>query len=209
MAKKTHETKAEGAAKAKDADSTRCRGKVAVVVANVVDEWKVGFRWFKPVTPSYIAVINTTCCVHCHRLQKRKGKSEARISFFALTKTRTKIGTTEVPSASIEIPSGNGMDINNSNLTFGIHPFYIEKRYEPKRLQVTKEGNSYVGLNLNRTPLLMTTRNSSKKDNLSMSNSFSALNEEEEDVENVYDESANLIQNTKAGGSSSFTAAAG
>ncbi|GKB09782.1 hypothetical protein Tco_0843705 [Tanacetum coccineum] len=46
-----------------------------------------------------------------------------------------------------------------------------------------------------------------------MSNSFSALNEEEEDddeeeVENVYDESANLIQNTKPGGSSSFTATA-
>ncbi|GJV43933.1 hypothetical protein Tco_1428469 [Tanacetum coccineum] len=60
--------------------------------------------------------------------------------------------------------------------------------------------------------MLKTTGNSSKKDNLSMSNSFSALNEEEEeedeeDVENVYDESANLIQNTKAGGSSSFTAA--
>ncbi|GJZ26941.1 zinc knuckle CX2CX4HX4C containing protein [Tanacetum coccineum] len=33
--------------------------------------------------------------------------------------------------------------------------------------------------------------------------------EDEEDVENVYDESAKLIQNTKAGGSSSFTAAAG
>ncbi|GKB48367.1 hypothetical protein Tco_0899120, partial [Tanacetum coccineum] len=46
-----------------------------------------------------------------------------------------------------------------------------------------------------------------------MSNSFSALNVEEEDdkedVENVYDESANLIQNIKAGGSSSFTAVAG
>ncbi|GKC68191.1 hypothetical protein Tco_1100789 [Tanacetum coccineum] len=57
-----------------------------------------------------------------------------------------------------------------------------------------------------------TTGNSSKKDNLSMSNSFSALNNEEEDdeeVKNVYDESANKIQNTKAGGSSSFTAAAG
>ncbi|GKA96537.1 hypothetical protein Tco_0818632 [Tanacetum coccineum] len=53
-----------------------------------------------------------------------------------------------------------------------------------------------------------TTGNSSKKDNLSMSNSFSALNEEEE-VENVYDELANLIQKIKAGGSSSFTAAAG
>ncbi|GJX30921.1 hypothetical protein Tco_0240776 [Tanacetum coccineum] len=57
------------------------------------------------------------------------------------------------------------------------------------------------------TPMLKTIGNSSKKDNLSMSNSFSALNkeEDEEDVENVYDESANLIQNTKAGGSSSFT----
>ncbi|GKA85885.1 zinc knuckle CX2CX4HX4C containing protein [Tanacetum coccineum] len=33
--------------------------------------------------------------------------------------------------------------------------------------------------------------------------------EYEEEVENVYDESANLIQNTKAGGSSSFTAATG
>ncbi|GJS29937.1 putative reverse transcriptase domain-containing protein [Tanacetum coccineum] len=55
--------------------------------------------------------------------------------------------------------------------------------------------------------MLKTTGNSSKKDNLSMSNSFSAFNEEE-DVENVYDESANLIQNTKAGGSSSFTAVA-
>ncbi|GKG57535.1 hypothetical protein Tco_0587133, partial [Tanacetum coccineum] len=48
--------------------------------------------------------------------------------------------------------------------------------------------------------MLKTTGNSSKKDNLSMSNSFFALNEEEEedeedeeDVENVYDESANLI----------------
>ncbi|GJX93967.1 hypothetical protein Tco_0348553, partial [Tanacetum coccineum] len=49
----------------------------------------------------------------------------------------------------------------------------------------------------------------SKKDNLSTSNSFSALNDDEEDVENVLDEYANLIQNTKAGGSSSFTAAAG
>ncbi|GJZ03219.1 hypothetical protein Tco_0521180 [Tanacetum coccineum] len=58
-----------------------------------------------------------------------------------------------------------------------------------------------------------TTGNSSKKDNLSMSNSFSSLNDEEEedeeDVQNVYDESANLIQNKKGGGSSSFMAAAG
>ncbi|GJS95540.1 hypothetical protein Tco_0802508 [Tanacetum coccineum] len=73
-----------------------------------------------------------------------------------------------------------------------------------------KKGTTYVGYTSQSTPMLKTTGNSSKKDNLSMSNSFSALNvEEEEDVKNVYDESANLIQNTKASGSSSFTAAAG
>ncbi|GJX50834.1 zinc knuckle CX2CX4HX4C containing protein [Tanacetum coccineum] len=78
----------------------------------------------------------------------------------------------------------------------------------------SKKGTTYVGYTSQSTPMWKTTGNSSKKDNLSMSNSFSALNEEEEedeeeDVENVYDESANLIQNTKAGGCSSFTAAVG
>ncbi|GKD61823.1 hypothetical protein Tco_1299332 [Tanacetum coccineum] len=75
-------------------------------------------------------------------------------------------------------------------------------------LKRPKKGTTYVGYTSQSTPMLKTTGNSSKKDNLSMSNSFSALNEEEEEVENVYDESSNLIQNTKAGGSSSFTAAA-
>ncbi|GJT14164.1 hypothetical protein Tco_0861206 [Tanacetum coccineum] len=88
-----------------------------------------------------------------------------------------------------------------------------ESRYEPKATtSAPKKGTTYVGYTSQSTPMLKMTDNSSKKDNLSMSNSFSALNEEEEDkedVENVYDESAYLIQNTKAGGSSSFTAAAG
>ncbi|GJT54799.1 zinc knuckle CX2CX4HX4C containing protein [Tanacetum coccineum] len=61
-------------------------------------------------------------------------------------------------------------------------------------------------------PKKVITGNSSKKDNLSMSNSFSALNEEEEEdeeeVENVYDDSANLIHNKKAGGSHTSRAAA-
>ncbi|GJW66027.1 hypothetical protein Tco_0117911 [Tanacetum coccineum] len=86
--------------------------------------------------------------------------------------------------------------------------------YEPKATTSAPiNGTTYVGYTSQSTPMLKTTGNSSKKDNLSMSNSFSALNEEEEDeeeeVENVYDESANLIQNTKAGGSSSFMTAAG
>ncbi|GJZ86676.1 hypothetical protein Tco_0658286 [Tanacetum coccineum] len=84
-------------------------------------------------------------------------------------------------------------------------------RYEPKATtSAPMKGQLMVGYTSQSTPMLKTTGNSSKKDNVSMSNSFFALNEEEqEDVENVYDESDNLIQNTKAGGSSSFTAAAG
>nr|GEZ61746.1 zinc knuckle CX2CX4HX4C [Tanacetum cinerariifolium] len=62
------------------------------------------------------------------------------------------------------------------------------------------------------TSMLKTTGYSSKKYNLFMSNSFSALNDEEEDdedVQNVYDKSANLLQNTKTSEISSFMANAG
>ncbi|GKD58800.1 zinc knuckle CX2CX4HX4C containing protein, partial [Tanacetum coccineum] len=87
-------------------------------------------------------------------------------------------------------------------------------RYESKATtSAPMKGATNVGNTSQSSSMLKKTGISSKKDNLSMSNSFSALNDEEEDdeedVENVYDESANLIQNTKAGGSSSFTAAAG
>nr|GEX14864.1 hypothetical protein [Tanacetum cinerariifolium] len=87
-------------------------------------------------------------------------------------------------------------------------------RYEPKAsTSAPKKGVTNVGNTSQSSSMLKTTSKSSKKDNLSMSNSFSALNDEEdddeEDVENVYDESANFIQNTKAGGSSYFTVVAG
>ncbi|GJX47075.1 retrovirus-related pol polyprotein from transposon TNT 1-94 [Tanacetum coccineum] len=87
-------------------------------------------------------------------------------------------------------------------------------RYEPKATtSAPKKGVTNVGNTSQSSSMLKMTSNSSKKDILSMSNSFSALNDEEqddeEDVENVYDESANLIQNIKVGGSSYFTAAAG
>nr|GEW97662.1 hypothetical protein [Tanacetum cinerariifolium] len=81
-------------------------------------------------------------------------------------------------------------------------------RYEPKvNTRAPKKGVTNVGNTSQSSSMLKMTSKSSKKDSLSMSNSFSALNDEE-DVKNVYDESANLIQNTKAGGSSYFTAAA-
>ncbi|GJX47759.1 zinc knuckle CX2CX4HX4C containing protein [Tanacetum coccineum] len=86
-------------------------------------------------------------------------------------------------------------------------------RYEPKATTTApKKRATYVGNTSQSSSMLKTTGNSSKRDNLSMSNSFSALNNKEEDyedVENVHDESANLIHNTNAGGSSSFMAAAG
>ncbi|GJY28136.1 zinc knuckle CX2CX4HX4C containing protein [Tanacetum coccineum] len=107
---------------------------------------------------------------------------------------------------------GKSMSTNGGQFTSPLVKHNV--RYEPKvTTSALMKGTTYVGYTSQSTPMLKTTGNSSKKDNLSMSNSFSALNEEEDDddeeVENVYDESANLIQNTKAGGSSSFTAAAG
>nr|GEY53690.1 hypothetical protein [Tanacetum cinerariifolium] len=80
-------------------------------------------------------------------------------------------------------------------------------RYEQKATTTApKMGATYMGNTSQSSSVLKTTGNSSKKDNLSMSNSFSALNDEE-DVEIVHDESDNL--NTKAGGSLSFMVAAG
>ncbi|GKD75285.1 zinc knuckle CX2CX4HX4C containing protein, partial [Tanacetum coccineum] len=107
---------------------------------------------------------------------------------------------------------GKSMSTNGGQFTSPLVKHNV--RYEPKvTTSALMKGTTYVGYTSQSTPMLKTTGNSSKKDNLSMSNSFSALNEEEEDdeqeVENVYDESANLIHNTKDGGSSSFTAAAG
>ncbi|GKB06561.1 zinc knuckle CX2CX4HX4C containing protein [Tanacetum coccineum] len=79
----------------------------------------------------------------------------------------------------------------------------------------TTNGSQFVGSsvkqNLRYEP--KSTGNYSKKGNITTSNSYSALeNDEEEDeehVENVYDESANLFPNSKPGESSTFTVAAG
>ncbi|GJT15314.1 zinc knuckle CX2CX4HX4C containing protein [Tanacetum coccineum] len=83
-------------------------------------------------------------------------------------------------------------------------------RYEPKASTNTvKKVITNVSNASNSSSMLKTTGTSSKKDNITTSNSYSALYEEEENVKNVYDESASLFTNTKTSGSSSFTAAAG
>ncbi|GKA90350.1 zinc knuckle CX2CX4HX4C containing protein, partial [Tanacetum coccineum] len=83
-------------------------------------------------------------------------------------------------------------------------------RYEPKvTTSAPKKGDTNVG-NASKSSMLKTTGTSSKKGNIITSNSYSALDDEsEEDVANVYDESANLFPKTKTDRSSSFTAAAG
>ncbi|GJU43049.1 hypothetical protein Tco_1200315 [Tanacetum coccineum] len=79
-------------------------------------------------------------------------------------------------------------------------------RYEPKAApSAPKKGTTNVSNPSTSSSMLKTAKTISKKDNFATSNSFSALNDDEE-VENVYDESDNLF---KTGRSSSFTAAAG
>ncbi|GJR76049.1 zinc knuckle CX2CX4HX4C containing protein [Tanacetum coccineum] len=87
-------------------------------------------------------------------------------------------------------------------------------RYEPNAAtSEPKKGATNVGNTSKSSSMLKSASTFSKKGNITMSNSYSALeNEEEEDeehVENMYDESANLFPNSKIGESSSFTAAAG
>nr|GEU40830.1 hypothetical protein [Tanacetum cinerariifolium] len=88
-----------------------------------------------------------------------------------------------------------------------------EERYEPKdTISAPKKGPSNVGNLSNSSSLLKNIGTSSNQDNITSSNSFSTLNveddEDEEHVENVYDETTNLL-NTKTSEGSSFTAAVG
>ncbi|GKD15491.1 hypothetical protein Tco_1199898, partial [Tanacetum coccineum] len=87
-------------------------------------------------------------------------------------------------------------------------------RYELKAAtSQPKKGATNVGNATKSSPKLKSTNTSSKEGSIATSNSYSALeNDEEEDeehVENVYDESANLFPTSKAGERSSFTIGVG
>ncbi|GJZ21002.1 hypothetical protein Tco_0558041 [Tanacetum coccineum] len=104
----------------------------------------------------------------------------------------------------------------------GGHSVKHNVRYGPKvTANVPKKGATNVG-NASKSGLSQVTsllKNQplkaivppTKEVNITMSNSYAALDDEsEEEVENVYDESANLFNSTKTGGSlSTFTVAAG
>nr|GEU51296.1 hypothetical protein [Tanacetum cinerariifolium] len=83
-------------------------------------------------------------------------------------------------------------------------------RYDPKATtSAPKKRTTNVSNASKSTSMLKTIVTSLKNDNIITSNAYSALNDEEEEVENVYDESANLFLNINTGGSSSFTVVAG
>ncbi|GJS73303.1 hypothetical protein Tco_1000682 [Tanacetum coccineum] len=95
---------------------------------------------------------------------------------------------------------------------FGHIQDHCPKRwYEPKVApSEPKKGATNVGNTSKLSSMLKSTGTFSKKGNITTSNSYSALKNEEEDeqhVENIYDESANLFPNSKIIESSSFTAA--
>ncbi|GKF03914.1 hypothetical protein Tco_0034582, partial [Tanacetum coccineum] len=75
-------------------------------------------------------------------------------------------------------------------------------RYEPKATtSAPKKGATNVGSSSKSPSMLKAT--SMKEGNITMSNSYEALNDEsDEDVENVYEESANLFASSKTNESS-------
>nr|GEZ68454.1 hypothetical protein [Tanacetum cinerariifolium] len=94
---------------------------------------------------------------------------------------------------------------------FDGHPVKQTVRYEPKATtSAPKKGTTNVG-NAYKSSMLKTVVTSTMNDNILVSNPYSALDEEsEEEVENVSDESANLLQSKKIGGSSpTFTIVVG
>ncbi|GJZ58384.1 hypothetical protein Tco_0613878 [Tanacetum coccineum] len=102
---------------------------------------------------------------------------------------------------------GNSLSTNDGQ--FAAPSVKQNVRYKPKAAtSVPKKGATNVG---NSSSKLMNTGTSFNNDNITSSNSFASLNEEEkyDVVENVYDETANLFPKIKTSGSSSFTAVAG
>ncbi|GKA11906.1 zinc knuckle CX2CX4HX4C containing protein [Tanacetum coccineum] len=100
-----------------------------------------------------------------------------------------------------------GKSKSTNGYQFTSSPVKQTVRYEPKATtSAPKKGATNVSNPSKSSSMLKTADTSPKNDNFTTSNSFSTLNDEE--VENVYDELANLVPNTNTCGSSYFTAAA-
>nr|GEX27097.1 hypothetical protein [Tanacetum cinerariifolium] len=108
----------------------------------------------------------------------------------------------------------NADDVLKESLTIDVH-LIEDMRYEPKATTsapnkgATNLGNTSKSSFMKNQPL-KDTITSTKEGKIKMSNSYAALEEEsDEDVENVYDESANLLYSKTGESSSTFTTVAG
>ncbi|GKA46264.1 DNA/RNA polymerases superfamily protein [Tanacetum coccineum] len=77
----------------------------------------------------------------------------------------------------------------------------VGKKKKKKGKSKSNNGDQFVGNTSNSSSLMKNTINSSNQDNITSSNSFAALNEdvEEGEVENVFDETANLFNSKNRG----------
>nr|GEU66740.1 zinc knuckle CX2CX4HX4C [Tanacetum cinerariifolium] len=135
----------------------------------------------------------------------------------------SKVVTPSIVTPTVEKPNDGFQTVakkkknGKSKSTNGGHPVKQTVRYEPKATtSVPKKGVTILSNTSKSSSMLKNqpskvTAPSTKECNITMSNSYAALDDEsDEDVENVYDESANLLHSTHIGGSSStFTVAAG
>ncbi|GKB68750.1 zinc knuckle CX2CX4HX4C containing protein [Tanacetum coccineum] len=137
----------------------------------------------------------------------------------------TNVVTPIVPTSSVEKTNdefqtvGKKKKKGKSKSTnvgqIGGHSVKQNVKYDPKATSSTpKKGATNVGKASQSSSMLKkkptTTITSTKEGNITMSNSYAALGDEsDEDVENVYDESANLFPTKTGENSSTFTAAVG
>nr|GEZ73493.1 zinc knuckle CX2CX4HX4C [Tanacetum cinerariifolium] len=97
-----------------------------------------------------------------------------------------------------------GKSKSTNGVQFSGHSIKQSVRYEPKATtSAPKKGATNVGNASKSSSMLKTTTTSTMQGNIPMSNPYFALDDEsDEEVENVYDESADLFQSKKTDGSS-------
>ncbi|GKB84992.1 zinc knuckle CX2CX4HX4C containing protein [Tanacetum coccineum] len=178
------------------------------LVGRVPQVWLILARW-----EAWLRILKTFPII------LKKWSMNTRLCKEELTRILVWVKIHDVP---IQVFSEDGLsiivsqidDVLNESLTMGVpliegSGFIIETvniEYEPKATaDVPNKGATKKNL-----PLKASVP-PTKEGNITVSNSYVALDDEsEEEVENVYDESANLLNSTKTGESSStFTVAAG
>ncbi|GKD50649.1 zinc knuckle CX2CX4HX4C containing protein [Tanacetum coccineum] len=134
----------------------------------------------------------------------KKWSMDTRLCKEELTRIPVWVKIHDVPIQVSSPPTVVTFNIVTSIVEKTNDGFQMVGKKKKKGKSKSTNGGQFVSL------LMVTTGTSSEKGKFTTSNSYSALDDEsEEDVENVYDELANLFPNSKTSGSSSFKAAAG